>query len=156
MAFSPDHAKLITASADRSIKLWDLEGALIRSFNHHTEAVHTLAVRPRSGGSPLECASGSDDRTVRIWQPAIGRMVRIIRGHDGPIFATGYAPDGSALYSAGKEGVLRKLDVDSDEILAEKRVSTDVIYSLAIAPCGQRIAIGDWSGRVKIWDAALK
>jgi WD40 repeat protein len=152
VAFTPANDQVITASADRSIKVWTLKGELVRSLNHHTEAVHTLAIRPRNDDGPVECASGSDDGTVRIWQPMIGRMVRIIRGHGGSIFALGYTPDGQALFSAGKEGILRQLDVASDQIISPQRAHSDVIYSLAISPNGRKLATGDWDGSVKLWD----
>jgi len=149
--FSPSGDLVITASADRSIKTWNLKGELIRSFNQHTEIIHALALRPRAGPGPFECASGSDDHTVRIWQPAIGRMVRIIRGHGAPIFALSYDPSGTTLFSARKEGVIRRLDNDSDEILTMRAAHDDAIYSLTVSPDGQKLASGDWTGNVKIW-----
>lgn len=151
VAFTPDSQSVISASADRSIKLWTLQGGLVRTLAQHTESVNVLALRPRTGDSPTECASGSEDHTVRVWQPEIGRMVRIVRGHEGPIYALAYSPDGAALYSAGSEGVLRQIDVESDQILSQRNGHQDVIYSLAISPNGQKLASGDWSGKIKLW-----
>ena len=157
VAFSPDNALLLTASADRSIKVWDAAtGQLRRSFSHHTDAVHCLAFRSDNtvGGEPSRflCASGSQDKTVRVWQPAVGRMVRIVRGHDGPVFAVTYSTDGARLYSAGKEGIVRVIDADSDQILYSWAAHDDWIYGLAISPNGNVLATGDWKGIVKLWD----
>ncbi|MCI0539353.1 MAG: WD40 repeat domain-containing protein, partial [Verrucomicrobiales bacterium] len=153
IAFSPSARSVATASADRSIKVWSTEdGRLLRTFSHHTESVHALVFRPPVGAdfesSPAVCASGSDDRTVRIWQPEIGRMVRIIRSHQGSIFALVFAPDGKSLYSAGKEGVVRRLDPDSDTVLAQWPAHGDWIYAMAFSPDGLKLASGDWSGSV--------
>ncbi len=158
VAFSPDNGLLVTASADRSIKVWDAAtGQLRRSFSHHTDIVHCLAFRPEKiiGGEPARflCASGSQDKTVRVWQPAIGRMVRIVRGHDGPVFALAYNADSTRLYSAGKEGIVRVIDADSDQILHSWVAHDDWIYGFAISPDGQVLASGDWKGTVKLWDA---
>src|SRR5262249_45452163 len=81
VSFSTDGQSLITASADRTLRLWDAgTGGLSRSFSQHTDAVECIAFRPmihHSGDSAIpSCASGSDDRTVRVWQPTTGRMVR--------------------------------------------------------------------------------
>jgi hypothetical protein len=55
IAFSPTGRSLVTASADRSLKVWSTQdGHLLRTFNHHTEAVHVLEFRPRSGGAFAE------------------------------------------------------------------------------------------------------
>jgi WD40 repeat protein len=153
IAFSPAGRTLVTASADRSIKVWATEdGRLLRTFSHHLEAVNALAFRPLTANGaetpPSSCASASDDRTVRIWQPDIGRMVRIIRQHRGPVFALAYAPDGRSVFSAGKEGIIRRFDADSDTLLSEWSEHTDWIYAFAISNDGSRLASGDWSGAV--------
>lgn len=153
LAFSPDGLLLVTAGRDRSAKVWSAgEGRLLRSFNHHTEAVQTVAFRPRpDGGGPATCATGSDDRTVRVWQPGIGRMVRIVRGHEGAILALACSADGTALFTAGSEGVVRRLDADSDTVQQAWRASDDWIYVLAASPDGRFLAVGDWAGRVTLW-----
>jgi WD40 repeat protein len=155
IAFSPTGRTVVTASADRSIKVWSAEdGRLLRTFSHHLEAVNALAFRPLTAPGaetpPSSCASASDDRTVRIWQPEIGRMVRIIRQHRGPVFTLSYAPDGRSLFSAGKEGIIRRFDADSDSLISEWPAHTDWIYALAMNHDGSKLASGDWSGAVQL------
>ena len=154
VAISPDGRTVVTTSLDRSLKVWSAEdGTLIRSLGQHTEAVHCLAISPVApdhSGAPDTCASGSDDNTVRVWQPVIGRMVRIVRGHGGSVLALAYASDGRSLFSAGQEGIVRQIDADSDAILNEWRTSTDWIHSLAISPDGKTLAAGDWTGKVTL------
>ena len=154
IAFSPTGKSVVTASADRSIKVWSTaDGKLLRTFSHHTESVHALAFRPRSANAaeePAVCASAGDDRTVRIWQPEAGRMVRIIRQHQGAILALAYSPDGKTLFSAGKEGVVRRIDADSDTILGEWPAQEDWIYAIAISPDGAKLVTGDWRGAVAL------
>jgi WD40 repeat protein len=89
---------------------------------------------------------------VRVWQPAIGRMIRIVRGHGGPIFSVAYSADGSRLFSAGQEGIVRIIDADSDRILHEWRAHDDWIYATAVSPDGAVLVSGDWAGTVKLWD----
>lgn len=154
LAWSPQNDILVTASADRSLRVWSAaDGKLLRSFSHHTEPVHAIAFRPRvtsEDESPCQCASASADETVRIWQPNIGRMVRIIRGHDSPVFTLAYTPDGRSLFSAGKDGVIRRLDPHSDQILGQWKAHDEPIYRLSISPDGNHLASGDWSGKVQL------
>jgi WD40 repeat protein len=156
IAWSPGDDLVVTASADRSLKVWSsIDGKLLRSFPHHTEPVHAVVFRPAprsASDSAVECASASDDGTVRVWQPKIGRMVRIIRGHDNPVFSLAYAPDGrSSLYSAGKDGIIRWLDPNSDQILGQSKAHDEPVYRLAISPTGTHLASGDWAGNVQVW-----
>ncbi|MFP6902844.1 MAG: serine/threonine protein kinase, partial [Verrucomicrobiia bacterium] len=80
----------------------------------------------------------------------IGRMVRIVRGHGGPVFAVAFSPDGRRIFSIGKEGIGRIIDADSDKVLHEWKAHDDWVYALAVGPKG-RLATGDWRGTVKIW-----
>ncbi len=157
LAFSPSGKSIVTASADRSLKVWSAtDGHLLRTFTQHTEAVHALAFRPAktdTEGPPAICASGGDDRTVRVWQPEIGRMVRIVRQHDGPIFALAWRTDGSAIFSAGKEGIIRCIDAESDAVQWARKTHEDWIYALAVSPDGSALASGDWAGNVRIQSA---
>jgi WD40 repeat protein len=160
VVFGNNGASVVTASADRSIKVWDAEtGKLTGTLSNHTDVVHCLTPRPSAGAdgdsAPFSCASGSDDRTVRVWQPAIGRMVRIVRGHEGPVFSVCYAPDGNRLFSAGAEGVVRVIDAGSDRIVRQWNASTDWIYTVAVSPDGKRLATGDWAGSVRLWGLGI-
>ena len=46
-------------------------------------------------------ASGGDDGSVRIWDPATGQQRATLTGHAGPVTAVAIAPDGTWLASAG-------------------------------------------------------
>jgi len=123
-------------------------GKLERTFGNHLGSVNAVAFRPR--GAPVFCATASDDKTVRLWQPSIGRMVRIVRGHGSQIFALVFSKDGKQIISIGREGIGRIIDADSDKVLHEWKAHDDWTYALAIDPQG-RLATGDWSGEVKLW-----
>ena len=151
-----DGKTVVSGSADRSIKVWDVAGRrVVRTLTNHTSAVHCLARRPTSANardtSVDSCASGGEDHTVRVWQPLIGRMVRIVRRHEGPVLCAAYAPGGASLYSAGAEGIVRMIDADSDTVVRQWRASDDWVYALAVSPDGRFVATGDWTGTVKLW-----
>ncbi len=144
---------LVSTGSDRSVKIWNiLEESLHRTFSHHTGVVSAVDLRPsgaEENSPPFYVATASEDQTVRIWQPTIGRMVRIVRDHDTPLFSLVYHSSGNWLVSGGKDGIIRFIDANSDHILNTIEAHEDWIYSLAFSPDGEWLASGDWSGRIK-------
>jgi WD40 repeat protein len=51
--------------------------------------------------------SGSDDRPVRVWDAASGRELLVLRGHEGPVRAAGFSPDGARIVSGSEDNTVR-------------------------------------------------
>ena len=70
-AFSPDGARILTASADTTAKLWDAaSGKLIASFDHQ-DSVNDAAFSP--DGSRILTASA--DKQAKLWDAATGEFI---------------------------------------------------------------------------------
>jgi WD40 repeat protein len=93
-------------------------------------------------------ASLSDDRTVRLWQPTLGRLVRFARFKTRPSAAQ-WTADGRRLVVAFVDGRVRVLDPDTMKVVAEMPGSAERIHSLALCEKGTLSAvIGDAKGTV--------
>jgi WD40 repeat protein len=151
LAVSPDGKWLCSASVDQTIRVWDTAAwQLVRSLNNHLGAVHSLAFRPTTEDSrPDYLASSSEDGTVRVWQPAIGRMVRIV-GHGMPVYCLAWNSDGSGLYTGAKDGCVRLVAGESDQILRQRKLSDGWITSLAVRSGNEVLVAGTARGETAI------
>jgi WD40 repeat protein len=55
-------------------------------------------------------ASGSGDRTVRIWDPATGGLQQTLKGHSLWVQSVAFSPDGRRLASGSGDGTVRLWD----------------------------------------------
>jgi len=154
VTFLPQHALLLTGGIDHSLRRWNLtSGKLEMSAQNHTQPVLDLALRPVPAGAtpsrlPMICTS-SDDRTIRIWQPTIGRMVRFVRLKTTVALAVEWTPDGRWIVASCRDGHLRVIDPDTAQVVQDTPAISGWAYSLAVHPQGKQVAIGGQSGAIR-------
>ncbi|MGB7922437.1 MAG: protein kinase [Pyrinomonadaceae bacterium] len=149
VAFSPDARTVVSASADRKVRLWDAQSwKPTRTLEGHEAQVNSVAVSP--DGKTI--ASGSNDRTVRLWDAQDGRPLKTLKGHADEVYFIAFSPDGRRLASAGKDQTIKLWDAQSGEELATLSGHSDVIWAIAFAPDGKLLASASRDRTVKLWD----
>ena len=118
--YTSDGGLLITAGADQSLRVWNAQrGGKVRVLENHTGAVLDLAARPRSPSEELPMvASVSEDRTLRFWQPTVGRLVRFARLEAKPL-AVVWTADGKYAAIACNDGHVRVVDPETADVVAD-------------------------------------
>ena len=77
-AFSPDGTRILSASDDHTLKVWDADsGRLLRSLDGHTDWVRGCAFSPDG----TRILSASADHTLKVWDADSGRLLRSLDGH---------------------------------------------------------------------------
>ena len=148
LCFLDDKETLVSTGVDQSVRVWDLtSGTLIRNMNNHTLPVHDLALRPDTSGLPMVVSAG-DDRTVRFWQPSIGRMVKFARLKAAPLDVAWLNND-SRIVAACADGAIRFVDPDSVEVTGEIQVLKGWAYALAVHPRDGSIVVGGLNAQVR-------
>ncbi|MDB4516276.1 WD40 repeat domain-containing protein [Crocinitomicaceae bacterium] len=141
----------------------------------HSDRIHDVAFSPDG----KKIASGSGDRTVKVWDAKTGLEMLTFKGHTEPVYSLAFSPDGRQIASAsGDQDFLRLFDRDKkrDNTVRVWDAKTgremltleghfDPIHSVAFSADGKRIASGSgfyqpnfggkhkWRGTVKVWDA---
>jgi len=146
VVFLPKDKQIASAGVDGTLRIWNIEtGKVERELSQHTKSVTGLAVRPKT--EPTMLASISDDRTIRFWQPTLGRMVRFARLASEPR-ALAWTPDGSKILVVCKDATLHTIDPETVEVKSTLRVADGIVYAIAIAGDGS-VLIGGNGGSLK-------
>lgn len=167
ITFSADGTRLVTSSYDHSLKLWDIAtGKLVREFKAHktkdfekghTEPVYAAALSP--DGKWL--ASGSHDRTIKVWSVADGSVVRDLPNpqiksapplpplaHPGDVLHLHFTRDGK-LISLGdapkNRGFLAVWDPQTGKMLYGETLPMGTFFGLAVAPDERTLAVATGS-----------
>jgi WD40 repeat protein len=148
-AFHPDGARVVTASRDRTARVWDLDGQPSSPPLRHDNEVRRVAFSP--DGTRVVTTSGAK---VRVWDAASGQPVLDALAHPRRVHAVRFSPDGALLASACEDGNVRLWDAATGRLIAPPLEHPRRVNDLAISPDGAYLATasGDPTGR--IWKLA--
>ena len=102
--FTPDGKWVITASFDKTLRLWDSQRRRsVRTMSGHTGLVLSIAVHP--DGSRI--ASGAMDNTIKSWEVPVNAPVASHAGHQGAVRSLAITKDGKWIISGGTDKTVR-------------------------------------------------
>ncbi len=156
LAFSPDGLRIVSASWDGKLYIWDeATGKLAEPpIDTHTQAV--AAVAYSRDGQRIVSADDDDKAgnwTVQMWDAQTGAPIGpALTGHGPPLQTVAFSPNGALIAAGGTDSTIRLWDAHTGTPKGRLTGHTETVYSLAFSPDGHRLASGGWDGTVRVWD----
>lgn len=164
---------IVTASTDRSLKLWDISRSTYRQnlTLRHGATVHCLDTSISNA-----IVSGHIDGGIRLWDPRsnerIGDIPDLHDGSCGGVTSVMFNPSNSSqIVTMGRDSIIKLVDLrmastDSSDLPSSNGgielqtfqhvdMKVDLSYSgCAISPDGKYVAAGSANGNIFVWRTA--
>jgi RNA polymerase sigma factor (sigma-70 family) len=175
VAFTPDGKRAISAGVD-GMRLWEVEtGKELRRFGFplvdlkpgleqgrfgfplvdlkpgqeqqfggHTRQVYRVVI----SADGHRALSGSQDRTVRLWDVDTGKELGCFSQHGDEILSVALSPDGQRAVSTSADNTMRLWEVDKGKVLHQLPGARCAVFS----PDGRHVLSGGPDKFLRLWD----
>ncbi|KAJ5387099.1 hypothetical protein N7509_009640 [Penicillium cosmopolitanum] len=126
-------------------KRWSPE---LQALEGHSSAVISVNFSPDS----QLLASGSDDKTIRLWNMATGTLQQTLQGHSDGVTTVAFSPDCQVLASGSFDSTIRLWDTLTGTLQQTLRAHSDLISSVTFSPNGRLLASASFDTTVRLWD----
>jgi WD40 repeat protein len=160
VSFSPDGKLLVSAGNDgwgrpNNLQIWDvaarpIKSKLIEELPGHTGFINQVSFSPDG----KRFASGSDDKTIKIWDVATGKAIKTLTGHSDGVNGVSFSPNGKLLASAGSDHTIKLWDMATGKNIKTLTGHSSAVKAVIFSPDGKWLVSGSEDQTIKRWDLA--
>ncbi|MEG4114200.1 MULTISPECIES: AAA-like domain-containing protein [unclassified Microcoleus] len=141
---SPDAQLIATGGGDRTVKLWQRDGALLHNLQHQA-AVFGLKFSPDSQRLVTSSLNGS----IYLWDRD-GKLLKTFQGHSAAIWDIAVSPGGDRIATGSEDSTIRLWDFNG-KLIETLSGHQGGVWGLAFSSDGNLLASSSTDGTVKVW-----
>jgi hypothetical protein len=150
--FSPEGTKLLTGSADKFVKIFNLaDGKEWKSFEGHTN--HVLAVDWKPDGKQI--VSVGADGAAKFWDVQSGEQLRTTQGAMKALTSVRWQEPPARVVTTCADGTARDINASNAQVGRTYSTNTnppDYLYCVTTSTDGSKVIAGGAEGVVYIWN----
>lgn len=149
LSFSPDSVLLCSGDRNGGAFVWEAaSGNEYLTLKGHKGGITGITWRSDSN----LVATSSEDQSVKLWEVQNGSNIKSWNAHGGGTSSVEFARDGR-LVSCGRDRVTKVWDQAGKQLIAAPAFG-DIAVSVTICDETNRVIASDWTGKIKVWNAA--
>jgi WD40 repeat protein len=161
IVFTPDGSELISASDDKTIRVWDVgTGRIVRTIRGEIGdgdpgKIYALAL---SRDGRLLAAGGRTGATgqrqpIRLYDLNEGTLIGLFQGHDDAVLSLDFSPDGDRLVSGSTDDTAIIWDVASRKALHRLSGHKGDVNAARFTADASGVVTASDDNTLKLWDA---
>lgn len=150
MTMSPDGKTVLTGSPDATIVATHVAEGETRTLTGHLDGVTCLDIT-RDGRTLV---SASDDFSLALWDLPAWKLIKRVPAHQALVNAVVLSPRQDRCVTTSSDRSIKLWSFPQLEEIYAFPAMNQAAQGLAVSPSGERIAAGDWSGRLVLINLA--
>jgi WD40 repeat protein/tetratricopeptide (TPR) repeat protein len=149
-SFSPDGRLVVTASSDRTARLWESRtGKPVATLTHESK-VNLASFSPDG----RRIVTISNERTARLWDSSTGKEIAPLH-KAGNVNSVSFSPDSRLVIAASGDRTMRLWESDTGKEVATLD-SEDKVTSASFSPDGRLIVTASPEGAARLWNSSTR
>ncbi len=149
LKISLDGERLVSAGADKTIKLWNLStGEVIRTIVDAPVHINYFVISP----DWQKIVTGNTDNSIAIWDFETGKELLTLTGHSSFVNHLAISPDGKRLVSASADNTIKLWDLATGEKLKTLKGHSSFVNYVLVSADGKKLVSASADDTIKIWD----
>ena len=113
----------------------------VTTLKGHTDPVTSVAFSPDG----KRIVSGSDDKTVKVWDAHTGQEIRTLKGHTNWVLSVAFSADGKRIASGSADQTVKVWDAATGTLIAWRPFESE-IRALWFDPETRQLRVADNGG----------